>query len=113
MSVSLYYSATRPTPLTDVETAAVEGIVTAHMESFPYEYEETLYLYENGVGEPDAIVAGATKMPTDFDRVVPVLDHVLGSLTELRRSLPGAKWRVHLDDFDIPWDETDGYTLPE
>ncbi|TDC63541.1 hypothetical protein E1200_22075 [Actinomadura sp. GC306] len=113
MSVSLYYSAIRPTPLTDGETAAVDRIVAAHMESFPYEYEETLYLYENGAGEPDEIVAGSTKMPTDFDRVVPVLDHVLSSLTQMRRSLPGAEWRVHLDDLDIPWDETDGYFLPE
>src|SRR5690606_34933329 len=57
MSVSLYYSATRATPLTDAESAAVERIVAAHQASFPYEYEESLYLYDRGAGEPDEIVA--------------------------------------------------------
>lgn len=113
MSVSLYYSATRATPLTDAESAAVERIVAAHQASFPYEYEESLYLYDRGAGEPDEIVAGATKLPTDFERVVPVLEYLLGSLSDLRRALPGAEWRVHLDDVDIPWDDSDGFVLPE
>lgn len=112
MSTSLYYDASRTTALTSTETAAVERIVTAHQSVFPYQDEECLFLYEEGGSEPDAIVAGSTKLPFDPDRVMPVLERVLGSVTELRRALPDAEWRVHLDDFDIPWDESEGYFLP-
>ncbi|MER6229830.1 hypothetical protein ABT169_11850 [Streptomyces sp. NPDC001616] len=112
MSVSLYYCASRATPLTDAETAAVERIVAARTASFPYEDQESLYLYDGDEGRPDEVVAGSTKMPFDPGKVLPVLDHVLGSVTELRRALPGADWRVHMDDLDVPWDETEGYAFP-
>ncbi|ATY15494.1 hypothetical protein CU254_37750 [Amycolatopsis sp. AA4] len=108
MSTSLYYTASRATALTAAETTAIERVVTARQASFPCPDEESLFLYE----EPDAIVAGSTKMPFDVDRVMPVLEHVLGSVTELRRALPDAEWQVHLDDFDIPWNESEGYFLP-
>ncbi|WP_134662139.1 MULTISPECIES: hypothetical protein [Amycolatopsis] len=110
MSTSLYYTASRATALTASETAAVERVVTTRQSSFPYPDEESLFLYSEV--EPDAIVAGSTKMPLDLDRVMPILEHVLGSVTELRRTLPDAQWHVHLDDFDIPWDESEGYFLP-
>ncbi|WP_328896069.1 hypothetical protein [Streptomyces sp. NBC_00236] len=111
MSVSLYYHAQRATPLTEAESASVERIVAAHMAAFPYEEEESLYLYETP-GDPEEIVAGSTKMPFDPGRLLPVIAHVLDSVTELRRALPGAEWRVHMDDLDVPWDEAEGYVLP-
>ncbi|MEU2898237.1 hypothetical protein ACWC4E_08730 [Streptomyces sp. NPDC001273] len=112
MSVSLSYSASRATPMTADETAAVERVVAAHRASFPYDDEESLCLYDGGGSEPDEIVAGSTKMPFDPGHVLPVLTHVLNSVTGLRRALPGARWRVHLDDLDVPWHETGGYALP-
>ena len=116
MSVSLYYRARRTAPPSETEAAAVERIAAAHQESFPYEDEESLYLYEDlyegGGSEPGEILAGSTKLPLEEDRMMPVIVHVLDSLTELRRALPGADWRVHMDDLDIPWDEDDGYALP-
>lgn len=112
MSTSLYYNASRASALTAAETTAIERIVTARQASFPCPDEESLFLYEEGGDEPDAIVAGSTKMPFEVDHVMPVLEHVLGSVTELRRALPDAQWHVHLDDFDIPWDESEGYFLP-
>ncbi|MFE7364298.1 hypothetical protein [[Kitasatospora] papulosa] len=112
MSVSLYYCASRATPLTDAETAAVERIVAAHRASFPYEDQESLYLYDSDGSRPDEVVAGSTKMPFDPGKVLPVLDHVLGSVSELRRALPGAEWRVHMDDLDVPWGEAEGYAFP-
>ncbi|MFH9836241.1 hypothetical protein ACH4NC_33885 [Streptomyces sp. NPDC017201] len=63
MSVSLYYSASRAMPATDAERAAVERIVAAHMESFPYEDEESLHLYASDDSHPDEVVAGSTKSP--------------------------------------------------
>ncbi|GLW59013.1 hypothetical protein [Kitasatospora phosalacinea] len=110
MSVSLYYAASRALPLTSAEAAAVERVVAAALASFPYEDEECLHLY-GGADEPGRLLAGSTKMPLDPERALPVLVHVLGSVTELRRALPGAAWHVHLDDLDVPWDEDGGYAL--
>ncbi|MEV7106184.1 hypothetical protein [Streptomyces atroolivaceus] len=112
MSVSLYYCASRAAPLTDAETAAVERVVAAHRASFPYEDQESLSLYDSEGSWPDEVVAGSTKMPFDPGKVLSVLDHVLGSVSELRRALPGAEWHVHMDDLDVPWDETEGYAFP-
>ncbi|MFF1906905.1 hypothetical protein [Kitasatospora sp. NPDC058218] len=111
MSVSLYYSAGRAVPLTAAETAAVEAVVAARESSFPFQDEEGLHLYDGG-GEPDEVLDGSTRIPADPGRLLPVIAHVLDSVTELRRALPGARWRVHLDDLDVPWDEGDGYALP-
>ncbi|MEU9095548.1 hypothetical protein ACIOEW_10265 [Streptomyces sp. NPDC087901] len=112
MSVSLYYNAHRATPLTEAESASVERVVAAHMASFPYADEESLYVYDPRSSEPQEIVAGSTKMPFDPGRLMPVIAHVLDSVTELRRALPDAQWRVHMDDLDVPWDEAEGYALP-
>ncbi|MEU8625034.1 hypothetical protein [Streptomyces sp. NPDC048669] len=111
MSVSLYYSAHRAAPLTEVESSAIERVVAAHSSSFPYADEEGLYLYEPPDGGPEERVGGSTKMPSDFDRLMPVLTHVLHSVSELRRALPDTEWSVHIDDVDIPWDEAEGYDL--
>ncbi|MFI0736045.1 hypothetical protein ACH4S9_44790 [Streptomyces sp. NPDC021225] len=109
MGVSLYYQGRRPTPLTEAEGAEVARIAATRQATFPYEDEETLYLYENDGCGPGEILAGSTKMPHDPDRLMPVLAHLLDSVTELRRALPDAEWRVHMDDLDIPWDEDEGY----
>ena len=112
MSVSLYYGATRAVPPTAAESAAVDRVVAARAASFPYRDEEALYLYDGGGSAPDAVLAGSTKLPLDPDRLLPVVAHVLDSVTALRRALPGARWHVHLDDHDVPWDEDEGYALP-
>ncbi|WP_406865071.1 hypothetical protein ABZO31_33355 [Streptomyces sp. HUAS MG47] len=112
MSVSLYYSAARALPLTEAETAEVGRIVAGHLEAFPFEDEESLYLYDRTT-EPDDILDGSTKLPYEWERVMPVLDHVLASVTALRRAIPGAEWRVHIEDDDVPWDEAEGYVLSE
>lgn len=112
MSVSLYYHAHRATPLSEAESATVERVVAAHRASFPYDDEESLYLYDRHTAEPREIVAGSTKMPSDGGRLMPVIALVLDSVTDLRRALPDARWRVHMDDFDVPWDEAEGYALP-
>ncbi|MFH8518268.1 hypothetical protein ACH4CE_24905 [Streptomyces gelaticus] len=111
MSVSIYYGARRAQPLTDTESAAVERVVAERAKSFPYDDEESLYLY-GGDDEDDEILAGSTKLPGDPGRWLPVTAHVLDSVTELRRTVGGAEWHVHVDDSDVPWDENEGYALP-
>ncbi|MFI1854910.1 hypothetical protein [Streptomyces sp. NPDC020480] len=109
MGVSLYYQACRATPLTEAEGAEVARIAAIRRATFPYEDEESLYLYENDGCEPGEILAGSTKMPLGPDRLMPVLAHVLDSVTELRRALPDAEWRLQMDDVEIPWGEDEGY----
>ncbi|NEC05856.1 hypothetical protein [Streptomyces sp. SID7909] len=112
MSVSLYYTARRATPLTGSESAAVARIVTERQTSFPYEDEESLFVYDPGTSDPGTVLDGSTKMPFDPGRLLPVVAHVLDSVTEFRRALPDADWRVHMDDLDVEWDEARGYELP-
>ncbi|MEU9793776.1 hypothetical protein AB0E27_24640 [Streptomyces sparsogenes] len=113
MGVSLYYHARRSTPLTEAEAAEVQRITAARQASSPYEDEESLYLYDHGASEPDEILTGSTKLPRAPDRLLPVVAHVLDSVTELRRALPDADWQVHIDDLDIPWEGDRGYVLPD
>ncbi|MEU9318944.1 hypothetical protein [Streptomyces sp. NPDC048295] len=112
MSVSVYYSARRAQPPTAAESAAVEHVVATRARSFPYDDEESLYLYGGDHAEDGQILAGSTKLPSDPGRWIPVMVHVLDSVTELRRAIGGAEWHVHTDDIDVPWDETEGYALP-
>ncbi|NEC67635.1 hypothetical protein [Streptomyces sp. SID9727] len=112
MSVSLYYTARRATPLSGSESATVTRVVAERRASFPYEDEESLYLYDPGAAEPGTVLDGSTKMPFDPGRLLPVVAHVLDSVTELRRALPDADWHVHMDDLDVEWDEAKGYELP-
>ncbi|ATE56260.1 hypothetical protein [Actinosynnema pretiosum] len=109
MGVSLYYAATRATPLTDAELAAVDAIVTRWNDTAPYpDTEEGLYLYP----VDGAVLNGSTKLPFELDRTVPSLVHWQAAVTELRRALPDADWRVTVDDGDVPWTEEHGYANP-
>ncbi|MFF8955667.1 hypothetical protein [Streptomyces sp. NPDC014894] len=112
MSVSLYYTAHRATPLTEAESASVRRVVAARTATFPYDDEEGLYVYDQAEDEPREVIAGSTKMPFDPARLLPVTAHLLDSVSALRRAVPDAEWRVHLDDLDVPWDEAEGYSLP-
>lgn len=111
VSVSLYYTARRATPLTDAELTAVSQIVDTSTANAPFaEEEEGLYLYDRL--EPGTVLDGSTKMPTADDRAVPSLVHWLAAVTALRHAVPDADWTFTLDDYEIEWDEHTGYGLP-
>lgn len=112
MSVSLYYGATRATPLTPDETRRVSEIVQRHQTDFPYEDDERLHLYEPDERTPEQVLAGSTKLPEDPARMLNVVGHVLDAVSDLRRALADAAWRVHVDDHDVEWHEEGGYGLP-
>lgn len=115
MSVSIYYTARRPAPLTEAERDTLEGVLEAceAAHPFPGEYEEGVRLYYDGLSGPDTVAFGATKLSSDMDRAFRMIDYVLDSASALHRVLPGADWHIHLDDIDIPWDEQQGYRLPD
>ncbi|WP_313812907.1 hypothetical protein [Glutamicibacter sp.] len=109
MSTSLYYTATRATPLSDAEHRQLMSIARAHNDAFEFDYE-TLYFYP--AQQPDEVLNGSTKISMEPAEMAPSLLHWLAALTELRQSLPDAHWEVSLDEVDIHWDEARGYSLP-
>lgn len=109
MSTSLYYTATRSTPLSDAEHQQLMSIARAHNDAFEFDYE-TLYFYPSQ--RENEVLNGSTKIPLDLAEMAPSLMHWLAALTELRQALPEADWEVSLDEVDVDWDEERGYNLP-
>ncbi|RLP77326.1 hypothetical protein D9V32_02420 [Mycetocola tolaasinivorans] len=109
MSISLYYSITRAHPITAVENAAIEEIVTRQNLEFPFDHE----LIDFEPDTPPTIFSGSTALPLDApESTTAALAHWLHAFTELRRALPDADWQLEMDDLDIPWNDVEGYSLP-
>ena len=119
MSVSIYYTAKRSRPINAEEQAQIDRLV----DSFSIDDELEAYL-RTGKGlnwesftiydpaspsAPGVIFEGATKLPDNTaDATWIGLDHWLDLLAQLRRALPDATWRVHVDDHDLAWDDAAG-----
>src|SRR4051812_34844377 len=121
MSISIYYSARRSTPLTDAERSRITRLeATYAVETQIDDYNrtgdgynwESFCIYDpDDPTEPDIIFEGATKLPDNSEHAVwDGLQHWCRALTEIRHVLAGANWDVHVDDHDIPWiDATNEY----
>lgn len=114
MSVSLYYEARRPQPVTPQEKTICEEIAARYDAQYPYGelYEGfCIYDWESSRDEydKDVIFSGATKLPLDDgpEFIMQVAGWWLKCLEEITDNLPGARWHVHIDDADIPWGEED------
>jgi len=81
MSVSLYYTASRATPLTDVEQTAIAQILDTYNSANPYEEEEGINLYDR-LDDGD-VLQGSTKVPRDEEHIVASLT-MSGCLTASR-----------------------------
>lgn len=56
--------------------------------------------------EPDMVFEGATKLTLCDEEAFRVsIEYWCRLLSEIRRLLPDAAWRVHVDDADIVWSE--------
>ena len=110
MGVSLYYTARRPIPLTDVERTAVHQVVDSTNAAAPFEEQEGLCLYDRL--DDGTVLSGSTKLPAEEELVLPSLVHWLAAVTELRCAVPDADWTFTLDDIEIEWDDHTGYHLP-
>ncbi len=118
MSVSLYYTARRSTPITQQERNRCDGIAERYDRQYPFGelYEGfCIYDWETGKEEKDVILDGATKLPPDVEMefCMRILDWWLECLTELTDLLGDAQWKVHLDDMDSMWSAEKHCFLPD
>jgi len=117
MSISIYYTARRSTPINEAERTQIAAIeqqhaVERHIEEYHQTGEghnwESFCVYDpNDPSEPDVVFEGATKLPDNSeDAVWEGLQHWCAALTEIRKVIPDADWHVHVDDHDIQWDDS-------
>lgn len=117
MSISIYYTARRATPLTDGERLAIAEIEAKfsvedkirQQESTGNGFNwESFCIYDPArPSESDVIFEGATRLPDNSeDAVWAGLKHWCRALTEIRRNISDAEWDVRVDDHEIPWDES-------
>ena len=140
MGVSLYYSAYREGGIGEEELRRVREIADEETErllaeigrclpawkesgAVPPETEEPGELCEglsivtpDDPGDPRELFRGSSKVShaeCEMEVMMMQLDHYLKvSLGRLRQAVPGAEWRVHLDDADLVWQEDEGeYTF--
>ncbi len=118
MSVSLYYTARRSTPITQEERDRCDEIAERYDRQYPFGelYEGfCIYDWEMGKEEKDVILDGATKLPPDDDteHCMHILEWWLECLTALNDALVGAQWEVHFDDMDFTWSAEEHCFLPD
>jgi hypothetical protein len=116
VSISIYYTAKRATPVSPAEQAAIDALLEEYavddeVDDYPRTGRglnwESFCVYDAAdPTEPGVIFEGATKLPdkTD-DAVLKGVEHWSRLLSRIRRALPGAAWHVHVDDNDLVWDE--------
>jgi hypothetical protein len=116
MSISIYYTARRERPLSSDEQAAVDRIrasysirdqVERYVQTRQGHNGENFYVYDHdSPTEPGVIFEGATKLPDNSEGALwKLLQRWCKLLSEVRRTVAGAEWYVHLDDHEIAWDE--------
>lgn len=103
MSISIYYSATRKTPLTTVERGLLDELTNALNQSFPYKNEaETLNFYD----EPShgVILEGSTKLTLENEVILmESIEYWLDAISQLTLLLPSTEWSVSIEDNPASW----------
>jgi len=116
VGVSIYYTASRPEPLSPAERSAVEAVVARYpvdaliaecgVAEGEFNGEDFCLYPADDDTEPGVVFEGATKLPLcSEDAMWAAVQYWCRLLSEVRRALPGTDWRVHVDDHDIPWVE--------
>lgn len=114
MGISIYYSADRDRPLSKQETAEVQQIVERYQADFNFRGGEDFCVYEYDEAEPRRIFEGATGLPMgEPENTFEACLHWASCLTEIRRMILDADWHVHMDDYDLTWDEDEGWHFEE
>jgi hypothetical protein len=116
MGVSIYYEVSRPQPLSPDERRRIATIVARYpVEALIAQcgviedefYGEPFCVYPTDEDtEPGVVFEGATKLPLCSEDVYwAAVQYWCRLLSEVRRVLPDASWRVHIDDHHIAWDK--------
>jgi hypothetical protein len=116
VGVSIYYTATRPRPLSIVERSTIDW----HIAQFPVEAliracgavedefnGEPFCVYSaDDDTEPNVVLEGATKLPGFSDDASWIaIQYWCRLLAEIRRVLHDAEWHVHVEDHDLKWND--------
>jgi len=114
MSLSIYYSADRDHPLTDAEQRQIDACIANYPPPAGEEWESFGVYARSATREPARIFQGATKLslPGRGD-VWPGIQHGCRLLTDIRRAVPDAQWRVAVEDHEIVWDDKQNKYRPE
>lgn len=116
MGVSIYYSARRQRPLSRSEREAIGwAIAKFKVESLIGECKvseaefngESFCVYSaDDDTEPGVVFEGATKLPSCTDTASLIAAHYWCKLlSEVRQIVYDADWHVHVDDYDVAWDD--------
>src|SRR5262245_60051563 len=115
MSISIYYTARRETPLSAdelnaisgaIQFASLDGLIEEHgLNAEEFNGEEFSVYETTETDEPVIIFEGATKLPSNSeDAFWAAIQYWCELLSCIRRIVPDAAWRVHIDDLEIWWD---------
>jgi hypothetical protein len=115
MSISIYDTARRDWPLSPDELNAISGAIQSYsLEELIEEHGlndaefngESFCVYDpSEADEPGIIFEGATKLPsTSVEVFWAAIQYWCECLSEIRRIVPDATWRVHIDDQELQWD---------
>lgn len=125
MSLSIYYTARRATPLTPAEQEEITAVerefsVDNEVENYLQSGEglnwESFTVYERDEAtSEDVIFEGATALPDNTEDAIMIgIDHWTRALARIRRILHDAEWEVNFDDDGLLWDEsTEEYYFEE
>jgi hypothetical protein len=136
MSIDVYFSARRATPLTPAEHSTVHGIIeranAGRHDEWCAAYDDPKYP-DPDVGQlgrfdfsdltrtwwankkPPYLFSGSAQMPLvdAWQIVLPLLECWCDAFSEIRRSTDAESWSAHMDDFDFDWDSgARRYVLP-
>ena len=115
MSLSLYYTARRPTPLSDQEQDEIRKVLSRYsVDSRVKRFAETgegLNWQSFGVTPPsdfsaaDVVFEGSTPLPDNTEEAFSAgVVHWCNTLSSLRRIIHKAMWSVRVEDQEIAWD---------
>lgn len=110
MSISLYYDAKRDMVLSESEQQVLNIIIEKYNKAFSLKEDgESFSVYRYNLNEPESVFSGSIGLPDDPEKASVATLYWMECLSELRRYLSNCAWEVSLDDYDIPWNESEGY----
>ncbi len=115
MALSIYYSARRPTPLSDQEQAEIDQVLARYsVDARVVRFTETgegLNWQPFGITRPsdhstaDVVLEGSTPLPDNTEDAFSTgVIHWCNALSALRSIISKALWSVRVEDQEIAWD---------